>query len=77
MIEHLYATQNIICLLQLLGFSDLEADYMNPYELSSRINSVIIPEYLLHGAFCILFLLTGHWIIFLLSLPLAYYNLKQ
>ncbi|KAL8459864.1 hypothetical protein ACS0TY_030924 [Phlomoides rotata] len=62
---------------QFLGFSDLEADYLNPYELSSRINYVIVPEYLLHGAFCILFLMTGHWIMFLISLPPAYYNLKQ
>ncbi|KAL1554615.1 protein cornichon 1-like [Salvia divinorum] len=62
---------------EFLGFSDLEADYLNPYELSSRINYVIVPEYLLHGALCILFLMTGHWIMFLLSLPTAYYNLKQ
>ncbi|KAK4432149.1 protein cornichon1 [Sesamum alatum] len=62
---------------QFLGFSDLEADYLNPYELSSRINSVIVLEYLLHGAFCIMFLVTGHWIMFLISLPPAYYNLKQ
>ncbi|KAL7134115.1 hypothetical protein ABFS83_11G006000 [Erythranthe nasuta] len=62
---------------QFLGFSDLEADYLNPYELSSRVNSVIVPEYLLQGAFCILFLVTGHWFMFLLSLPPAYYNLTQ
>ncbi|XP_042021985.1 protein cornichon homolog 1-like isoform X1 [Salvia splendens] len=62
---------------EFLGFSDLEADYLNPYELSSLINYVIVPEYLLHGALCILFLMTGHWIMFLLSLPTAYYNLKQ
>ncbi|KAH6828752.1 hypothetical protein C2S53_018629 [Perilla frutescens var. hirtella] len=60
-----------------LGFSDLEADYLNPYELSSRVNYVIVPEYLLHGAFCILFLITGHWVMFLLSLPTAYYNLTR
>ncbi|KAL6539846.1 hypothetical protein OROHE_011617 [Orobanche hederae] len=62
---------------QFLGFSDLEADYLNLYELSSRVNSVIVLEYLLHGAFCILFLMTGHWVMFLLSLPPAYYNLKK
>ncbi|EPS73163.1 hypothetical protein M569_01596, partial [Genlisea aurea] len=62
---------------QFLSFSDLEADYLNPYELSSRINHVIVPEYLLHGAFCILFLMTGHWLMFLLVLPPSYYNLKR
>ncbi|KZV46302.1 pentatricopeptide repeat-containing protein mitochondrial-like [Dorcoceras hygrometricum] len=31
---------------------------------------------MLQGAFCILFLLTGHWIMFLLTLPPACYNLN-
>ncbi|GFP91961.1 protein cornichon homolog 1 [Phtheirospermum japonicum] len=62
---------------QFLDFSDLEADYLNPYKLSTCVNAVIILEYLLHGAFCIMFLVTGHWIIFLLSHPPAYYNLKK
>ncbi|XP_073062462.1 protein cornichon homolog 1 [Primulina eburnea] len=76
----IFAIMNLVLLglnfYQFIGFSDLEADYLNPYELSSRINSVIVPEYMLHGAFCILFLLTGHWIMFLLTLPPACYNLK-
>ncbi|GFP82604.1 protein cornichon homolog 1 [Phtheirospermum japonicum] len=62
---------------QFLGFSDLEADYLNPYELSTRVNAMIVLEYLLHGSFFIMFLVTGHWIIFLLLLPHAYYNLKK
>ncbi|KAJ9548435.1 hypothetical protein OSB04_020978 [Centaurea solstitialis] len=48
----------IVCL------SDLEADYMNPYDSSSRINAVVIPEMLLHGVCCALFLFTGHWFIY-------------
>ncbi|KAL2464819.1 Protein cornichon-like protein 1 [Forsythia ovata] len=64
-------------LYQLICLSDLEADYLNPYELASRINAVIVPEFLLHGAFCILFLLTGHWFMFLLTLLPAYYNAKK
>ncbi|XP_073316889.1 protein cornichon homolog 1-like isoform X1 [Primulina huaijiensis] len=76
----IFAIMNLVLLglnfYQFIGFSDLEADYLNPYELSSRVNSVIVPEYVLHGAFCILFLLTGHWIMFLLTLTPACYNLK-
>ncbi|GAA0157360.1 membrane traffic protein [Lithospermum erythrorhizon] len=64
-------------LYQIVCLSDLEADYMNPYESSSRINVMIIPEYVLHGVFCTLFLLTGHWIFFLLTLPVAYLNLRK
>ncbi|KAL3534229.1 hypothetical protein ACH5RR_002690 [Cinchona calisaya] len=64
-------------LFQIVSLSDLEADYLNPYESSSRINSVVIPEYLLHGAFCILFLLTGQWFFFVVTLPIAYLNFRK
>uniref|UniRef100_A0A5B7AU57 Putative Cornichon n=1 Tax=Davidia involucrata TaxID=16924 RepID=A0A5B7AU57_DAVIN len=62
-------------LYQLVCLSDLEADYMNPYESSSRINAVVIPEFILHGAFCTLFLVTGHWFMFLVTLPVTCYNI--
>lgn len=61
-------------LYQIVCLSDLEADYMNPYESSSRINAVVVPEFILHGVLCLLFLLTGHWIMFLFTLPIACYN---
>ncbi|XP_049363633.1 protein cornichon homolog 1 isoform X1 [Solanum verrucosum] len=66
-----------LLIYQIVCLTDLEADYMNPYESSSRINSVVLKEYILHGAFCILFLVTGHWFIFLLTLLPAYYNVRK
>ncbi|KAL3533866.1 hypothetical protein ACH5RR_007387 [Cinchona calisaya] len=62
---------------QIISLSDLESDHLNPYKASSRINSVVIPEYLLHGAWCILFLLTGHWVFFLLNLLPVYLNVTK
>ncbi|KVI12054.1 protein cornichon homolog 1-like [Cynara cardunculus var. scolymus] len=61
-------------LYQIVCLTDLEADYMNPYDSSSRINAVIIPEMVLHGVCCALFLVTGHWFMFLLTLPIAIYS---
>ncbi|KAL6958919.1 hypothetical protein U1Q18_040265, partial [Sarracenia purpurea var. burkii] len=58
----------IVCL------SDLESDYINHYESSSRVNAVIVPEFVLHGVFCALSLVTGHWFMFLLTLPVACHN---
>lgn len=60
--------------IQIVCLSDLEADYMNPFESSSRINAVVVPEFILHGVLCGLLLLTGHWIMFLFTLPIACYN---
>ncbi|XP_047339259.1 protein cornichon homolog 1 [Impatiens glandulifera] len=59
---------------QMVCLSDLESDYMNPYEASTRINSVILPEFVVQTVFCILFLVTGHWIMFLLLLPITSYS---
>lgn len=58
---------------KLVILSDLEADYLNPYESSSRINFLIVPEIVVHGLLCALFLLTWHWFLFLITLPLTCY----
>lgn len=60
---------------QILCLSDLEADYINPYDLSSRINSVVVPEFVLQGVFSAFFLLTWHWFMFLMTLPITCYNM--
>lgn len=54
--------------------SDLEADYINPYDASSKINYFVVPEFIGQGLLCALFLFTGHWVMFLLMLPLACYH---
>ncbi|XP_024981663.1 protein cornichon homolog 1-like isoform X3 [Cynara cardunculus var. scolymus] len=60
--------------IQIVCLSDLEADYMNPYESSSRINAVVVPEMVLHGLCSALLLVTGYWFMFLLTLPITIYN---
>ncbi|XP_020959414.1 protein cornichon homolog 1 [Arachis ipaensis] len=59
---------------QVLILSDLEDDYMNPFDASSRVNYFVVPEFIGQGLLCALCLLTGHWIMFLLTLPLACYH---
>ncbi|XP_058086397.1 protein cornichon homolog 4-like [Magnolia sinica] len=61
---------------QLMCLADLEFDYINPYDSASRINSVILPEFVTQGVLCAVFLLSGHWIMFLFSAPNLYYNVK-
>ncbi|KAL8248013.1 hypothetical protein R6Q59_009229 [Mikania micrantha] len=58
----------IVCL------TDLETDYMNLYDLSARINAVVIPEMVVRGVWRCLFLLTWHWFMFMLALPIMIYN---
>lgn len=62
--------------LQLVCLADLEFDYINPYDSASRINSVVLPEFIVQGVLCVFYLLTGHWFMALLCLPYLYYNFQ-
>jgi len=60
--------------LQLMCLADLEFDYINPFDSSSRINKVVMPEFILQALLSVLFLISGHWVMFLISAPMVYYN---
>ncbi|MBA0826934.1 hypothetical protein Goarm_011746, partial [Gossypium armourianum] len=66
----------IILVYQLICLADLEFDYINPYDSSSRINKVVLPEFILEGFLCFFYLLTGHWVMSLLCAPYLYYNVR-
>ncbi|XP_050226514.1 protein cornichon homolog 1-like isoform X2 [Mercurialis annua] len=61
----------------LLCLTDLEVDHMNPFEATAAVNAWILPEFVLQGVVCILFLLTRHWFLFLFVLPLTCYHLMK
>ncbi|XP_021613096.1 protein cornichon homolog 4 isoform X2 [Manihot esculenta] len=67
----------VIIVFQLMCLADLEFDYINPYDSSSRINKVILPEYITEGVLGLFYLLTGHWCMSLLCGPYLYYNLHR
>ncbi|XP_078432964.1 protein cornichon homolog 2-like [Wolffia australiana] len=77
----LFVFVSIICLIgvtayQLICLSDLEFDYINPYDSSSRINAAVIPEFLVQALLSVIFLLTWHWFSFLMMAPVTYYHLR-
>lgn len=51
-------------------------DYINPIDLCSRLNPFIGPKIILHGVLSVLLLVTGHWITFLLNVPLLAFNIN-
>ncbi|XP_014511262.1 protein cornichon homolog 1 isoform X1 [Vigna radiata var. radiata] len=61
---------------QVLILSDLESDYVNPFDASSRINYFVLPEFIGQGALCALCLFTGHWFMFLLTVPVTCYHAR-
>ncbi|KAA8521931.1 hypothetical protein F0562_012755 [Nyssa sinensis] len=66
----------VLVVYQVVSLADLEFDYINPYDSASRINRVILPEFVTQGVLCFLYLITGHWVMCLLSLPYLYYNVR-
>lgn len=58
-------------------YADLEADYINPIELCSKVNQLVVPEAALHAIISLLFLVNGYWFVFLLNLPVLAYNLNK
>lgn len=62
--------------LQLACLADLEFDYINPYDSASRINIVVLPEFITVGVLCFLYLVTGHWVMSLFCAPYLYYNVR-
>ncbi|KAL1559764.1 protein cornichon 4-like [Salvia divinorum] len=66
----------VMIVFQLMCLADLEFDYINPYDSASRINKVVLPEFITQGVLCFLFLVTGHWFMSLLCVPYLYYNVR-
>ncbi|RXI06894.1 hypothetical protein DVH24_026030 [Malus domestica] len=62
--------------MQLVCLVDLEYDYINPYDSSSRINSVILPEFIVQGVLCFILLIAQHWFMLFMALPHLYYNVN-
>ncbi|KAL3360289.1 hypothetical protein AABB24_013630 [Solanum stoloniferum] len=66
----------VMVIFQLISLTDLEFDYINPYETASRINKVVLPEFITQGVLCFLYLVTGHWAMSLYCVPYLYYNVN-
>lgn len=67
----------VLVVYQLMCLADLEFDYINPYDSASRINIVIIPEFVTIGVLCCIYLVTGHWFMALFCGPYIYYNWRR
>jgi hypothetical protein len=56
--------------------SDLEFDYINPFDTAKRINKVIELEFVIHAGMTVLLLLCGVWLMFFINLPLLYLHAR-
>ncbi|KAM9110431.1 protein cornichon homolog 4 isoform X3 [Balaenoptera ricei] len=61
----------------IITLSDLECDYINARSCCSKLNKWVIPELVGHTIVTVLMLISLHWFIFLLNLPVATWNIYR
>ena len=62
--------------LQIIAFDELKTDYKNPIDQCQSLNPLVLPEYIMHAFFNVLFLVAGKkngYIIFASSGLYIYY----
>lgn len=64
-------------IFHIIAFDELKTDYKNPIDQCNSLNPLVLPEYILHIFFNILFLMAGEWFTLLLNFPLICYHLHR
>ncbi|KAK4824732.1 hypothetical protein QYF61_018120 [Mycteria americana] len=62
---------------RIITLSDLECDYINARSCCSKLNKWVVPEVIGHAVVTVLMLISLHWFIFLLNLPVATWNIYR
>ncbi|CAH1793161.1 unnamed protein product [Owenia fusiformis] len=60
-----------------ITLSDLECDYLNARSCCEKLNMWVLPEIVAHSLITVLLLLSLHWVLFLLNLPLAVFQINK
>ena len=63
--------------LQIIAFDELKTDYKNPIDQCASLNPLVLPEYILHILFNVLFLMAGEWFSIALNAPLIAYHVHR
>ena len=72
-----HSLASIIFPLQIIAFDELKTDYKNPIDQCASLNPLVLPEYLLHILFNLLFLFAGEWFSIALNAPLIAYHIHR
>ncbi|XP_025404709.1 protein cornichon-like [Sipha flava] len=64
-------------IFHVIAFDELKTDGKNPIDQCNSLNPLVIPEYLLHFFFNVLFLFGGQWISLAINVPLMAYHITK
>nr|XP_013810331.1 PREDICTED: uncharacterized protein LOC106494587 [Apteryx mantelli mantelli] len=62
-------------LTKIIAFDELKTDYKNPIDQCNTLNPLVLPEYLIHAFFCVMFLCAAEWLTLGLNMPLLAYHI--
>lgn len=63
-----------ITMYGLICLSDLEHDFINPHDASTRMNQFALPELGIQAALTVLYLVTWKWFLLLYNAPMLAYH---
>uniref|UniRef100_A0A0B7BGZ1 Cornichon n=1 Tax=Arion vulgaris TaxID=1028688 RepID=A0A0B7BGZ1_9EUPU len=66
-----------LVIFHIIAFDELKTDYKNPIDQCNSLNPLVIPEYVIHIFFTVLFLFSVQLGAVLFNLPLIAYHIKR
>jgi len=66
-----------VAVFTLMSYSDLESDYVNPIDLTRRVNTMVLPEMVGQAVLTALLFLSGNWLEVALNIPLLGWNIYR
>merc|ERR1712241_421257 len=64
-------------IFHIIAFDELKTDYKNPIDQCQSLNPLVLPEYIMHAFFNVLFLVAGEFFSLCLNLPLIGYHIHR
>ncbi|XP_071220404.1 protein cornichon homolog 2 isoform X1 [Salvelinus alpinus] len=87
----IFSDRRIYHQTQIIAFDELCTDFKNPIDQSNPtrarerilniericnlLRKLVVPEYSIHGLFCLMFMCAGEWVTLGLNIPLLFYHL--
>lgn len=66
-----------MAVFHVIAFDELKSNYKNPIDQCNSLNPLVLPEYLVHLLYNILFLCSGEFFTLLLNIPLLAYHMNR
>ncbi|KAH3846737.1 protein cornichon homolog 1-like [Dreissena polymorpha] len=64
-------------IFHIIAFDELKTDYKNPIDQCNSLNPLVLPEYVLHIFFTVLFVFAMQFTTVILNLPLIVYHIRR